>query len=202
MSSQQKSLTLASDFIDLVRSDYNDSTSTYFSDADMLRYINDGTLDIAIKSQCLQTVEQKALLADTIEYSISAQYIEVIAAHYIDSSGKSWALKPGSIDRVGLDIAEGDTDAPAYWYEFNGKVGIYPALASVTTQAADVFLASRPSVITAADTILIPEVYDVALKKYVLSRMALKDKNSAMHTSLMGEYNAEIMFYRNDQKGA
>jgi hypothetical protein len=197
MGSQQTSSTTGTNFITWVRSDYNDTTITFFSATDMLEYLNDGKLDIVNKTHCLQTTEQITPTASTVESSITTGYIEVEAVQYYDGT-KTVSLKKGSPGLVGLLTEETDTDAPLFWYEFAGKLGVYPILSAVTTQKYIPYLIKRPTVQAAGDAIDTPAIYDVALKYYMLARMALKDKNTPLYTALMNEYNQELGFYRKD----
>lgn len=195
--SQQTSSTTGTAMIALARDDYNDTGTNQFDDTDILQYINDGMVDIAIKAHCYETNETIALLANTVEYAITAQYTEIKAVQYFN--GVSYfGLKKGAPGNIGLSTDEADTDAPAFWYEFNGKIGIYPVLSSVTTQTVILYLARRPSAITAGQTITTPAIYDNALKFYIVGRMALKDKNTALYAALMGQYEKELGFYRQD----
>jgi len=195
--SQQVSSTTGSSMIAQVRADYNDTTSVYFTDAEMLQFLNDGIVDLVNKSHCYEATESISLVANTVEYSITSNYVEVVAVQYYNGTNK-FALKKGSPAEIGLNTEESDTDAPAFWYEFAGKIGIYPSLSSVTTQTVTLYLVKWPVPIVSSGTISTPAIYDVALKYYILSRMALKDKNTAMHESMMGKYNQEIGFYRQD----
>ena len=198
--SQQTSATTGTVFIADVRLDYNDTTTAYFTDAEMLEFLNDGMVDIANKSHCLEASQSVTLVANTIEYSISTNYVEVVAVVYNPASGASKGLIKGTIKDVGMvqGAGFGDTGVPAFWYEFNGKIGIYPALGSVTTQTATVYLAARPTAIAAGTNVTIPASYENALKLYMMARMAMKDKNHELYSALMAQYSAELNAYRQD----
>jgi hypothetical protein len=196
--SQQTSSTLASTIISDVRSDYGDATLNNFSAAEMLEYLNEGMVDLVNKSHCLEDTESVNLIADTIEYTLSTAFIEVLAVQYNDAGGAVYGLKKGDPSMVGLKSDEGDIDGPQFWYEFEGKVGIYPALSSVTTETCTVYLVKRPVDIASNAAITIPSIYETALKLYMLGRMALKDRNVEMYQAVMSQYSSELGFYRQD----
>jgi len=76
--SQQTSSTLASTIITNARMYLNDTTATYFnSDAEMLVYLNDGTMDIVARTHCLESTTDKTLQLDTIVYPISSAFIVI-----------------------------------------------------------------------------------------------------------------------------
>lgn len=200
--SQQLSSTTGTVFIADVREDYNDTTTTHFTAAEMLEFLNDGMVDIANKSHCLQATEAVTLVANTVEYAISTNYVDVVWAIYNPATGSKKGLVRGSINDVGMvqGAGFGDTGEPAFWYEFAGKIGIYPPLATVTTQTVTAYLATRPTAIAAGSNITIPASYENALKLYMLSRMALKDKATELYTAIYTQYLAEIKFLVGETK--
>lgn len=198
MGSQQTSSTTGTVFIADVRNDYNDTSTGHFDASKMLEFLNDGLVDISVKSQCLEAVESIDLADDTLEYSITTEYVEVKSVHYIDADGKAWALKDGSPSMVSLDISENDTDYPAFWYEFAGKIGAYPVLSSRTTETLNVYLSKRAVPIVAATNLPIPAAYENALKYYMLARMSLVDRDMGRFSTLMNQYLSEIGIMRKD----
>lgn len=196
--SQTVSSTTGTAMIALVRADYNDTTTNYFSAAEMLQFLNDGTQDIAVKTHCYQSTENISLVADTVEYSIVTDYIEIMGVKYNPASGAAIALKRGKQPLVGLTKEEFDKDTPVFWYEFGNKIGAYPALSAVTTETITLYVAKRPAAIAAGSAVPTPAIYDTALKYYMLARMALKDKNTGLYQSLMSQYDKELGFYRAD----
>ena len=90
--SQQTSSTLASTVITNVRSYLDESTAGYWDDDEILQWINDGTLDIIFRSKCLEEVENIDLIANTIEYSVTSNYVTVSRVLYVDSSSTTKAL--------------------------------------------------------------------------------------------------------------
>jgi len=76
--SQQTSATLASTIITNARMYLNDTTATYFhSDAEMLVYLNNGTMDIVTRSHCLVTRIEKELQLDVSSYPITMPFIAI-----------------------------------------------------------------------------------------------------------------------------
>lgn len=201
--SQQTSSTLGSEMISDARADYGDSTTTYFSAAEMLQYLNDGMLEIASKTHCMEQTESVNLVADTLEYSITTNYIKIIHVVYNPASGVSKGLQRGDVRHVGKvqGSAFSDSTVPSFWYEFNGKIGIYPTLSSVTTETATLYIAERPTSITAGQNITLPAIYDNALKAYILYRMSLKDKNMELASRYKTQYEVELGIYRVDLQG-
>ncbi len=193
--SQQTSSTPASTIITNARYYLNEeagAANEFFSDTELLRWVNDGMRDIAAKSHCTETTESVDLAADTVEYSLTTNYIAVKGVVYINADGESLGLLEGNVRSIG----EPDSEEPAYWYEYAGKVGVYPALASRTTETVTVYLVTRPSDISSSADITTPAVYDTALTLYVVAQGFLKDRKFGSYAQIMSLYQGEIDRYR------
>ncbi|MCP4668836.1 MAG: hypothetical protein GY849_21065 [Deltaproteobacteria bacterium] len=193
--SQQTSSTAASTIITNARSLLNEASASFWTDAELLVWLNDGMLDIAARSHCLEETESVNLVADTIEYSISANYVTVKAVVYVNASGTIKGLTPGNVSSVGnVD----DVDEPVYWYDFAGKIGIYPPLSSVTTETVTLYLISRPTAIISSANVTTPAVYDHALTLYIVGKAHLKDRQTGRYHQVLGLYMAELERIRKD----
>jgi len=205
MGSQRTSSTLVSDLITKVRylihevltTAGEDSDAFWKDDEDIIPAIHDGVQDIATRTGCLEETEEIDLASNTVEYSItSTTYIAVNAVVYTDANGKKAGLKRGTPTHIGH---EGQEDKPEYWYEFDGKVGVYPMLSARTTEDIKLYMLSLPAAITATtDTIPTPAHYDVALKYYVAAMMFLKDRQISRYDGLMSLYYKILDRYRAD----
>ena len=133
--SQQTSSTTASTMIDRVEALLNDSDNRMWSAGDLLTWLNEGMVDIVTRSHCLETLETIFLDTNTIEYSISSTYTTVKAVQYVDGSHTIYSLKKGSPAGVGQNTA---ATIPTYWYDWGGKIGIYPALTSLENSSSTV----------------------------------------------------------------
>jgi len=194
--SQQASATLASTIITNARAYLNDTVATYFfSDAEMLVWLNNGLVDMVNKSNCYETTEDIALVADQVEYAITTAYIVVKAVRYVDSASKSRGLLPGKPEDVGVSE---DIEEPQYWYDWAGKIGIYPVLASVTTEKVTLYLVKRPVAIASNVAVPTPAIYDKALTMYIVAQAWAKDRQTAKYVQAMSLYQAEIDRYRKD----
>ena len=103
--SQQTSSITADTIIDNARAYLNQEevsgTTPVCSDAQMLVWLNDGMKDLTTLGLSGQTTELQTLIADTIEYSISASYTKVIAVRYINEDSEEKGLKNGNVWSVG-----------------------------------------------------------------------------------------------------
>jgi len=186
--SQQTSSTAASTIINRAESLVNDSDNDLSSAAEMLVWLNDGMVDIVSRTHCLEATESIALATSTVEYTVTSTYLTVKAVLYVDSDSKTWALKKGSPSSVGQNTA---VTIPTYWYEWGGKVGVYPTITR-TTETITVYYITRPEAIVSTDSITIPAIYDNALTLYVAAQAHFKDRQTGRYAQLMGLYLQEL----------
>ena len=193
--SQQTSSTLASAIIVNARQYLNEPTATFWTDAEMLVWLNNGMVDIVNRSHCFETTEDINLVADQVEYSITETYVVVKAVQYVDSDSAERGLLPGKPSDVG--VIE-NVSQPVYWYDWGGKIGIYPVLSSVTTEKVTLYLVERPVAIAAGVAVTTPAIYDTALTLYIVAQAWAKDRQMNKHAGTMQLYHAELDRYRQD----
>lgn len=138
-------MALASTIITNARSYLNESTASFWTDTELLVYLNNGTLDIVSRTKCLENTEPISILPNTIEYSITGPYIEIIAVVYNEPGGIRKGLIHKELNEIGSirDVGE-----PVYWYEWNEKVGLFPAPRIVTD--ANLSIGTTPTNIASA----------------------------------------------------
>lgn len=201
--SQQTSSTTAASIINRAEIFLDDTNNDVWTAAELLQWLNDGQRDIVLRTHCLEATEEVSLVANTIEYAISSTYSKVRAAIYVDASSPPMykALRRGSPYNIGNlpeDWNEAAEDVPVFWYDWGGMIGIYPFLASVTTETVKLYLVTRPTDITSTDNITIPAIYDTALVYYIVAQARLRDLSPGTHNYLMSTYITELERIKQD----
>ena len=80
--SQVASTDLASAIIVRARYYLNEPTEKFWSDVELLTYLNDGTMDIVARTHCLESVEEKELQVGTVTYPITDPFISIKTVVY------------------------------------------------------------------------------------------------------------------------
>lgn len=168
-----------------------------WTEAELLQFLNDGMVDIVARTKCYQGTEAITLVANTVEYTPTTDYIDVVAAVCNPASGSSWGLKHGNI-RSRASSATTDLDGPEFFYEFGGKVGFYPAYSSVTTETVTVYFAKYPTAIAAGGTVPLSKVFDNALVYYITAQAFLLDKRITEANNYLNLYFSELSQYRQE----
>ena len=193
--SQDVSSTTASTIIDNVESLLNDSNNDFWGAGELLTWINAAQVSIATQAQCLEATESIALASSTLEYTITSDYVTVKAVHYVDADGGIKALLPGSPVSVGN--VENPSE-PVFFYDWGGKLGIYPMLSARTTETITVYYITLPATIASTDNITVPKIYESALIFYTMARAWMKDRTYSKYARMTLMYDAEMEKIRKD----
>ena len=193
--SQQTSSTLASTIITDARTYLNETSAGFWSDTELLTWLNDGILDIVSRTRCLEISEDITLVAGQLEYTIRTDYLGIESIYY-HPSGEYKGLKMVEPRDIGHIEAIGEPDE---WYEWDGKIGFSPlTLESSSGDTVTLYLILNPEIVTLADKITIPAIYDRALTLYIVSKGHLKERRIDKAAQLMAEYISELDRFRLD----
>lgn len=179
------------DLIASARYDVNDTRSPYFADDnEMLDWAERGHSQAAKDSASIQDTESIDLIDDTLEYQVVSAYHRLHAVQYIDADGNRKALIKGTPAEVGHvhDVLE-----PIKYYEFEDKLGVYPVLASKTTETVRVYLSKQATIsVDLTDTIETPAVLDNAIIAYIVAMWERKRKHYSASAQAMAFFDAEV----------
>ena len=199
--SQQISSTTAATLIDRAEVWLNDSDNGFWQPGELLQWLNEGMIDIVLRTHCLQATEDINLVANTVEYSITSTYLTIKDVVYVNASSVAKGLKKGNVAMVG-NVSEDWNDAtdkePMYWYDFAGKIGVFPVLSAVTTEKVTLYLITRPTAIASGANVTTPAIYDSALVIYMVAQAWLKDLKMNKYLQTMALYNSEMSRIRQD----
>lgn len=193
--SQQTSSTTAAQIIVNARAYLNDASSAFWNDTEMLQWLNDGLVDLVSRSHCLEETEDIDLIANQVEYAITSTYIVVKAVRYIDTNDIERGLTTGNPSEVGRIE---NVDVPVHWYEWGGKIGVYPVLSSVSDEKVTLYIVTRPIAIVSGTAVPTPAIYDKALTLYVVAQAWAKDRQMSKYAQAIARYHAELDRYRQD----
>lgn len=179
-----------------VRYYINENTASFWSDAELLSYINDATTNIIGLSGCSEQLERFPITTGTTEYTLTENYMGIKEVLYISKTGVTdyKSLLRGDITKVG-HASSGTFNDPVYYYEFNGKVGLYPLEDTATGSTIFVYLNSMPASLTSGSTITTPAFFDRAIIFYTTAQALYKAKLFQSANLFMTQYYFDIKFY-------
>ena len=191
--SQYQSGTTGAAIIVRVRSLLNESTASFWGDDELLQWINDGIIDIAAKTWCLGDQETVNLVNATLGYALSSDYISIVNVLYNLSAASVKSLLRGHPAMIGHVPDPGE---PVYWYEFDGKICVFPIQADATNMSLTVDLVPVPTVlVTGAGNVPIPFWFEDSLVLYVLAKGLYKDNETITAAETYVAYERSLARY-------
>lgn len=187
--SQSTSSSTGADILARVRALLNESTAKFWDDSDIYQWITDAVVDVTANTHCTGATETVALVDGTLEYSISASYIDIVAVIYNNSK----ALLKGHPSMLGHVKDPGEV---VYYYEFDGKIGYIPKPDSADDSINTVlYYLPLPSDITSGSSITVPKWLDQPVVLYATALALFEDNEMQTGMQVLREYERSIQRY-------
>lgn len=170
---------LVSDVLTAVKRQFGDESGAQLQDSDIIRWINEGQLEIARQQGWSQTTATTATVAGQASYSLPGVNIINIDTLMYTLQGTT---NPMIIDRREFKeiqelllskTAPADTAPiaqPMAWYVYAESVFLYPAPAN-TGDTITLYCTTQPAAVAVStDAIATPDVYYKSLLNYVMAQ--------------------------------
>ena len=183
-----------------VRSLLNESTADFWTDAEIVIWINSAIKNVIARTHCLSSVTQFTLDSGTSEYKIVEDYVFVKGVIYQSGVTTFRALSKGSEAAVGLTTKE----MPQYFYETKAKpgVGIYPLIDSkdTTVSGNTIYVSFVPlqATLTGTSSIPTPATFDKHIVYYAAGHGFIKDNKLLRAKLMLEQYQSELDRFRID----
>ncbi len=138
-----------------VRTYLNEVTASFYTQAEIYRWLSVAAKDIAQKTLCVRRILDAHTTAST--RNVTTNCYKVLHVEYVPSSGRPQMLLKIDPLRVGHypGVTVGTEGTPLYWYEFGSAIGIDPLPAA--TYDLRLYVADLPKMQTAYNGIAFVE---------------------------------------------
>ena len=182
---------LASEIISNVRTVLNDSTGVHWTDPELLGWINDAQLTVAIVRPDSVSATESITLSAGSKQSIPATGIRLLDV-IRNTGGRAIRI----VERETLDLfdpawhtAKPSTSIKHYVYDNRVPMDFYVYPPASAGQQVEITYSKMPTKVTAAsDAVAIPEIYKDIMVNYVLFRAYSKDAEHAANAGLASTY--------------
>jgi hypothetical protein len=168
----EQSSRLVSDIATAVKRQFGDESGTQITDADIIRWVNQGSEQIAISENIKRTNISTPSVTGQNQYTFPSQnIIQILAIFY-----KGVPLQSVSFEQAqntileNLDASTVKSAQPTNWYEWGDSIFLYPT-PSGSGDTINLYVTLRPVQITSLnDTLNIPDTYYNPLLQYVMGQ--------------------------------
>lgn len=166
---------LVSDVLTAVKRLFGDESGAQLTDADIIRFINQGQLVLATENKYTRTTATTTSVANQAGYTFAGTNIlsiEGLQYNTIPLKNQSFEqVQESYLKQFGFTSPPATAiGTPAVWYEYDDTVYLWPP-PSVTGDIITLFVATYPTVVASSvDTLSIPDTYYEALIQYVMTQ--------------------------------
>ena len=173
-------LTLA-DCILHVRDLLNESSAAFFTDAELTRFIQQGTLDISTVARCIEAVGSLTMVTNDPDYSLPTGTIDVSHALWLPTRAGLRKITPSLQGEASTDLTG---SVPLRYYIWSSLCYIEPVPNSTANgQTVGIYYS-----LATQDVTLLPDSYQLLAIHYACYRAKLKDHRYQEATVLYSEY--------------
>lgn len=185
-----------------VQRQFGDESGAQITEDDILRWCNDGQLDIARRTECLQSHAETSSAADDGSYELPDEFMfarrvtfDNILLHRIELETLD-GMHGTYRDREGAFTGE-----PESYYIWGHKLYIYPAPSAPGVGNLDIFFVRTPALLRFdTDVPEIPLHMHEDLVRYCLTRAKELDEDWDAAKMIGGEYDARVLNARHETK--
>ncbi len=176
---------IVSDIITRVRRTFGDEAAVQVTDADIIRWINDGQIEVVKRNDgALQKSAFINLVANQSSYTLPTDMLILRSLRYKFSSTLSYSSLlyknmqqfDDSID--GWDGSAYSTGNPSFFTMYEGKAILFPTPSEASTSGLKVLYNQKPTdVVGTSDALALPIIYHNTLMKYCMWQASLLDED-------------------------
>lgn len=177
----EKSTKTGTNLADEAKVMFGDVDEVQATDADWLRWINNGQREIVAVNPILQDTVLHDITAGTNTYSYPADYIQYIQQLYYDGVPLTSYSYNEAIEYLLREGTPTTTGTPIIWYTWAQQIILYPTPDETLASGLRIDFVRIPTDLTAlTDPIDLPDRYYQTLLDYVLGRVHELDENPEM----------------------
>jgi hypothetical protein len=170
---------LVSDVGVAVRRQFGDESGVQITDADILRWVNDGQNEINLKNKVLKAIATTNIVASQSLYSIPVEdTVNIESIHFNGVPLRSMSYVEAEqyiLLNPANDTFAGDS---LIWYEYAGSINLWPIPQSNVTNGLTILIIKAPAQVTMlSDTLQLPDKYFNSLVTYVLQQAYEMDED-------------------------
>jgi hypothetical protein len=190
---------LVSEIFARFRRQIGDDGTVQFTDADLLRWINDACREIAQDNDILQVKATSPTTSGTAEYLLPSNILKLHSVRW-----KGNKLSALGINEWDDFISQSTVDAsvpgdPTHVLQWANSITLFPK--PVTSSSDLTLLYSRQPVPVTLSTQEpdVPDTYHLSIVRYCLAQAAEMDDDAELYRAKMNEFTDDVMKKRSDR---
>ncbi len=190
------------DLITDIRAELTEGTAAFFSDAEILTWINRGESDFVGRTRCLETSATIDVTAGRADYPLPANWLAAKAVFYNDVNADGTAnwkrLFPTNLEKMAQErpnfLATDATNrgVPSKYFIWGNAIH-FEDVPETTGRTVKLFFKCKPTRLASADASLnVDDTLADAIKDYALWRGWKKEKELDLAAEARGSYDVGV----------
>ncbi len=169
---------LVSELATSVKRQFGDESGVQITDADIIRWVNDGQREINLKNRVVKAKATTDVVAGKADYSLPTQDASIIESIHYDGVPLT-ATPYAEVENYITSFKSGDSSGtPEIWYEWASVITLWPTpSANLVGGLVILYTAGVPIATALTDTLGLPDKYYNTLVRYVMSQALELDEN-------------------------
>lgn len=188
------------DIVTRVRRTFGDEAAVQVSDADVMRWINDGQIEIVKHNDnALQTTSLVSLVANQSTYALPADLLVLRSLRYKFADMLSFSnLRYKNMQQFDetMDLWDGthySAGHPVYFTTYENNVVLFPTPNQASTNGLKILYNDTPTAVTGlSDALSLPLIYHNILVQYCMWQASLLDEDHEPGVMYQKNFRDEI----------
>lgn len=183
---------LVSEIATRVKRQFGDEAGAQVTDDDIIRWVNDAQIDIAVNNDLLQVVGTSNISNGVSSYDFPTDLLTLRAAKYLNYKLQSFSQEQLSALLPGFE-ASSETGVPTAFWVHERKINLYPTPSEDVTNGLSILYTKVPTTVTSvSDTPELPIQYHPRIVEYCIAQAAELDDNLNHYQLKMNQFKAGI----------
>lgn len=191
----------AADVADYIKRQFGDESAVQVTDSDLLRWINDGQMEIVSVNRILRAKASAGVLAGQDTYDLpNLRVIAIEAVHVNGRSVEHMAFQDVEKYLIQNDPERTQTGQPRYWYDYGDQITFWPRPDTTAAGGLVIFYIKEPDPVASLDDLLtIPDKYYNTLARYVLTQAYEMDEDWQAARLKGEQFTADLANYAEEE---
>lgn len=181
-----------SDVVTWVQRQFGDESSVQITQADIIRWLNQAQLEVAVVASPIQAISSTVLIPGTYQYTMPVENTMSIISLRIDGTPiENMEFQTAENKVIREDPQRLSTGKPQYWWRFADKIYMWPTPDQALS--VELFYYKTPADLVAVGDLLgLPDKYYEALIQFVMSKAYELDEEYANSRAARQAFNDRI----------
>lgn len=192
------------DIITRVRRTFGDEAAVQVTDADVIRWINDGQIEVVKHNEgALQKTDFIDLVSGQAQYTLPTDLLLLRSLRYKFADMLSFsALRYKNMQAFdetldGWDGSAYSAGSPQFFTMYEGKAVLFPVPEYSVVDGLKVLYNQKPTdVVGLSDALALPLIYHNTIQKYCMWQASLLDEDHEPALMYRGDFNEDLMLVK------